>query len=95
MDLEFTYANGLTSTVCAPTKIATTLANDKEAIQASIKTCNILDFTKVKMVRIKNTLEISEIEVSEALLEDVVNHPHMELISDLYELPFNEKGNLF
>ncbi|WP_129728984.1 lactate racemase domain-containing protein [Ectobacillus funiculus] len=95
MDLEFTYANGLTSTVCAPTKIATTLANDKEAIQASIKTCNILDFTKVKMVRIKNTLEISEIEVSEALLEDVVNHPYMELISDLYELPFNEKGNLF
>jgi hypothetical protein len=95
MDLEFTYANGLTSTVCAPTKIATTLANDKEAIQASIKTCNILDFTKVKMVRIKNTLEISEIEVSEALLEYVVNHPHMELISDLYELPFDEKGNLF
>src|SRR5690606_13118230 len=30
MDREFTYANGLTSTVVAPTKIATTLPNDKE-----------------------------------------------------------------
>ena len=95
MDLEVTYANGLTSTVVAPTKIATTLPNDREAIQAAVKTSNILDFTKVKMVRIKNTLELSEIEVSEALVEYVKQHPHMELISDLYELPFNENGNLY
>lgn len=94
MDLEATYANGLTSTVVAPTKIATTLPNDREAIQAAVKTSNILDFTKVKMVRIKNTLELSEIEVSEALLEYVADHPHMEQISDVYDLPFDEKGNL-
>jgi hypothetical protein len=95
MDLEVTYANGLTSTVVAPTKIATTLPNDREAIQAAVKTSNILDFTKVKMVRIKNTLELSEIEVSEALVEYVKQHPNMELISELYELPFDQKGNLY
>ncbi|MEK3888701.1 lactate racemase domain-containing protein [Bacillus sp. FSL K6-3431] len=94
MDLETTYANGLTSTVVAPTKIATTLANDRMALQAAIKTCNILDFTKVKMVRIKNTLEISEIEVSEALLEHVKQHSEMEQISDLYELVFDQKENI-
>ncbi|WP_077617973.1 lactate racemase domain-containing protein [Bacillus sinesaloumensis] len=95
MDLEFTYANGLTSTVVAPTKIATTLPNDKEAIQAAIKTCNILDFTKVKMVRIKDTLHVSEIEVSEALLDYIQKHPNMEQASDLYEFGFDENGNLF
>lgn len=94
MDREVTYANGLTSTVCAPTKIATTLSNDKEAIKAAIKTCNILDFTKVKMVRIKNTLEIAEIEVSEALLDHIDKHPQMEQSSELYELLFDETGNL-
>ncbi|CAM4184512.1 nickel pincer cofactor-dependent isomerase, group 22 [Lederbergia lenta] len=94
MDLETTYANGLTSTVVAPTKIATTLANDKLALKAAIKTCNILDFTKVKMVRIKNTLEVSEIEVSEPLMEYIKEHPEMELISDLYELEFDENENL-
>ena len=94
MNLEITYANGLTSTVCTPTKIATMLANDQEAIQAAIKTCNILDFTKVRMVRIKNTLEISEIEVSEALVEEVKHHQQMQQISDPYPLPFNEDGNL-
>lgn len=95
MDLEKTYANGLTSTVVAPTKIATTLPNDRETIQASIKTCNILYFDQVKMVRIKNTLEIGEIEVSEALLEYVKQHPRMEVVKDLYELSFDKSGNLF
>ncbi|MCC3357334.1 lactate racemase domain-containing protein [Bacillus sp. REN16] len=95
MDLEFTYANGLTSTVVAPTKIATTLPNDKEAIQAAIKTCNILDFSTVKMVRIKDTLHVSEIEVSEALLDYIKNHPNIEQASDLYDFDFNENGNLF
>ncbi|MFZ7946456.1 MULTISPECIES: lactate racemase domain-containing protein [Bacillaceae] len=95
MDLEGTYANGLTSTVVAPTKIATTLPNDKQALQAAIKTCNILDFRNVKLVRIKNTLKLSEIEVSEPLLRFIKNHPNMEQISDLYDFPFDENGNLF
>ncbi|WBL15615.1 lactate racemase domain-containing protein [Sutcliffiella sp. NC1] len=94
MDREATYANGLTSTVVAPTKIATTLPNDRETIKAAIKTCNILDFTTVKLVRINNTLEISEIEVSEPLLDYVNNHPNMEVVSDLYDWSFNEEGNL-
>ncbi|MBA9028256.1 lactate racemase domain-containing protein [Peribacillus huizhouensis] len=95
MDKEGTYANGLTSTVCSPTKIATTLPNDLQAIQAAVKTSNVLDFTTVKMVRIKNTLKLSEIEVSETLLDYVAKHPNMDQISDVYELGFDEKGNLF
>lgn len=94
-DWPGTYANGLTSTVVEPTKQSTTLANDKQAIQAAIKTCNILDFTKVRLVRITNTLELGEIEVSEALLEEVKENKYLEPISDLYELSFDEKGNLF
>lgn len=93
MDREATYANGLTSTVVAPTKIATTLANDRLCIKAAIKTCNIFDFTKVKLVRIKNTLEISEIEVSENLLEYVKDHPNLEQISELNDMNFDGDGN--
>ncbi|OZB98744.1 lactate racemase domain-containing protein [Paenibacillus sp. XY044] len=94
MDLEVTYANGLTSTVVAPTKIATTLPNDREAIQAAVKTSNVLDFNQAKIVRIKNTLVLSQIEVSEALFEYVKQHPQMELASEPYDLSFDEQGNL-
>jgi len=93
-DWAATYANGLTSTVVAPTKIATTLNNDKEAIKAAIKTCNIIDFNDVKMVRIKNTLELSEIEVSEALLKELKQLKQVEQVSELYELTFDDDGNL-
>ncbi|WP_068677070.1 lactate racemase domain-containing protein [Oceanobacillus sp. Castelsardo] len=94
MDREATYANGLTSTVVGPTHISTAMPTDKAAIQAAIKTCNILDFTKVKMVRILDTLHVGEIEVSETLLDYVKEHPNMEQVSDLYEIPFNEDGSL-
>ncbi|USG65347.1 nickel-dependent lactate racemase [Brevibacillus ruminantium] len=94
MDLEKTYANGLTSTVVAPTKIATTLADDRDAIRAAIKTCNILDFHQVKLVRIKNTLQLGEIEISEALLEQAKANPAIRVLSEPYEWEFAETGKL-
>lgn len=94
MDRDTTYANGLTSTVVGPTHISTALPNDEQAIKAAIKTCNILDFNQVKLVRIKNTLDIGEIEVSEALLEQVKAHNNMEKLTDLVEFSFNDEGNL-
>src|SRR5690625_3078579 len=81
-DWAATYANGLTSTVVAPTKQATTLANDMQAIQAAIKTCNVLDFTTVRIVRIKNTLELSTIEISEPMLEEAKEKEHLKIISE-------------
>lgn len=95
MDRPATYANGLTSTVCAPTKIATTLANQKLTIQAAVKTCNILDYTACRLVRIRDTLHLGEIEISETLLEEAKRHPDIEILSEPYELAFNEEGDLF
>ena len=46
------------------------------------------------MVRIKNTLELSEIEVSEAFLNEVENNENLTKVSELYELTFDDEGNL-
>ncbi|SER47800.1 protein of unknown function [Gracilibacillus ureilyticus] len=94
MDTATTYANGLTSTVVGPTHISTAMPSDKTAIQAAIKTCNILDFTKARVVRIKNTLEIGEIEVSENMLQEIEENDNLTKLTDLYELKFDEEGNL-
>ncbi|MEC0268452.1 lactate racemase domain-containing protein [Paenibacillus anseongense] len=93
-NLEFTYANGLTSTVCAPTKIATTLENDFYAIKAAVKTCNILDYTKCKLVRIQDTLHLGEIEISVNLLDAARVHPDIEILTEPYDLSFNTEGNI-
>ncbi|XOK58787.1 lactate racemase domain-containing protein [Paenibacillus elgii] len=94
MDLAATYANGLTSTVCAPTKIATTLENDLYAIKAAVKTCNILDYTQCRLVRIQDTLHLGEIEISVNLLEEAKLHPDIEILTEPYDLSFNSEGNL-
>ncbi|MCD1259893.1 DUF2088 domain-containing protein [Paenibacillus athensensis] len=93
-DWPGTYANGLTSTVCAPTKQATTLATDRDAIQAAIKTSNILDYNTVRMVRIRDTLHLGEIAISESLLDEARRHPQIEILSEPYELPFDADGFL-
>jgi hypothetical protein len=95
MDMEATYANGLTSTVCAPTKIATTLANQEDTIKAAIKTCNILDFKQCRLVRIQDTLHLGEIEISTTLLEEAKLQADIEILSDSYFWSFDEEGNLF
>jgi hypothetical protein len=93
-NLAYTYANGLTSTVCEPTKIPTTLEDDKQAIKAAVKTCNILDYTTCRLVRIRDTLHLGEIEISETLLEEAQQHPDIEILTEPRDLDFDLEGNL-
>lgn len=93
-DWPATYANGLTSTVCAPTKQATTLENDYYAIKAAVKTCNILDYTKCRMVRIRDTLHLGEIEISVNMLDEARRHPDIEILTEPYDLQFDDEGYL-
>ena len=93
-DWPATYANGLTSTVCAPTKMATVLENDQEAIKAAIKTCNILDYTSCRLVRITDTLHLGEIWISETLREEAAEHPQIEILGEAQALSFDASGHL-
>ena len=93
--MEQTYPNAITSTVPLTVKIPMVLKSDRQVIQGCVKTCNVLDPSKLRLVRIKNTIALDEIEVSEALLPTVAAHPHMEVVGAPYELKFDADGNLF
>lgn len=94
-NMEMTYPNALTSTVPLSVKIPMVLKSDKQSIQAAIKTCNMLDKANVRMVRIKNTNVLGEIEVSESLIEEVQKSEYFEILSEPVELDFSSEGNLF
>lgn len=94
-NFEETYPNSLTSTVPASVKIPMVLKNDRLAIQAAIKTCNIADFRQVRLGRIKNTLEVHQMEISENLLGESRANPKMETRSGPFDLDFNPEGNLW
>ena len=94
INFEATYVNGLTSTVVKPTHLPTVLNNDMEAIRAAIKTCNALDISKAKIVRIKDTLHLDEIYISESLISEAVNNKNLKLISNPEEMIFDNNQNL-
>ena len=92
--MDQTYPNGITSTVPLTVKIPMVLKNDRQAIQAAVRTCNV-DPAKVRMVRIKNTLSLSEIEISESLVPEANQCTGIEMTGVPFDWPFNADGNLF
>lgn len=93
-DFQSLYANGITSTVVRPNAIPMTLDCDLDAIRAAVKTSNALDLSKVRLVRIKNTLQLGEIMISEAMLPDALSLANVIIRSEPFEMQFDEQGNL-
>lgn len=91
---EQTYPNALTSTVTGPVQIPLTLETDYDAIRAAVKTSNALDLSRVRLIRIKNTLHLGEFWASEEVLQELVAQGKYE-IGDFQDWVFDEQGNLF
>ena len=94
-DFDNTYPNSLTSTVPTSVKIPMVLKNDRQAIQAAIKTCNILKKAEVRLARIRNTVALDEIAVSENLLGEVRSNARLAVAGEPFALGFDANGNLF
>lgn len=95
MDLSPMYCNAITSTVLSVIRIPMIMESDKEAIQVCIKSCNEIDKQHPRVVRIRNSMQVEEIMLSEAYLEDIQHIPGLEKLSDPEELPFDDEGNLW
>ena len=93
LDLDVTYPNLVVSSGVHVAKIPMVLSNDKLALQAAIFTAVGIDKTNPKIVRLKNTLNVEEIQLSQALLEDVKKYPELKVLEEPKELAFDNEGN--
>ena len=96
IDLEMMYPNCITSTVLTSARIPCVVANDREAIQMCIRTCNGIDQNHPRVIRIPNSLHIGSIMLSAAYYEDVKagRWPGLEAVSAPEELEFDGQGAL-
>lgn len=97
LDLDVIYTNCFTSTVLRSGMMPPAVATDKEAIQACLRTANGLEhYRDAKVVRIKNTLHIGEIMLSQAYYPEVIagKYPGLSAASVPMELEFDPDGNL-
>ncbi len=94
-DFAQTYPNTLTATLTGGVKIPMVLPNDLQALQSCVKTSNLLDWGAITMVRIKNTLRLTDMEISENLARSLRDDDRFEIPGEPYSLQFDDGGNLF
>lgn len=95
VSLNHTYANCITGTLLKAAYLPIITETDYQAFVVGVKTCTgMRDYKDAKVVRIKNTNEIYEIQVSTTLLDQVRKRPHCEISSGSEPITFDEKGNM-
>ena len=95
VDWESTWINFSTNMMLSAGKIPVYQNTDYEALRLAIRTCTKLsDYSQARIARIRDTLSLSEVEVSEALLPDVMGRDDVEILSEPYEREFDEDGSM-
>ena len=95
MDVGATYANVITSMSLGGAAIPIIMNTDQDAISLAVKTVVRVKPNDCRIVRIRNTLDLAEIEVSEAMLEEVKAKPDcFRIVSPARPLAFDNDGRL-
>ena len=94
LDLGAIYTNAITATIMTPAKLPMILNTDHDALVVAAKTCNLVTPETIKIVRIKNTLEIHEIRVSTALLPEVAQSAALSVAGPAVPIVFDKDGRL-
>ena len=94
IDYPTTYANVVTSTYLDGALIPIPMRNDHDAIALAVKTLVRVKPGEERIVRIRDTLSIEHISVSEPLLREVRANSNMEVVGELAPFAFDGDGNL-
>lgn len=96
IDADAMYTNCMTSTVIRSAMVPCVMSTDKEAVQFCIRTCNRINKDNPRVIRIKNSLHIGQIMLSEAYYADVLagKYPGLTALSAPQDMIFDDEGTL-
>ena len=95
IDIPSTYANIITSMNLDGGAIPIVMNTEREAIQLAVKTVVRVKPENCRIVRIRNTLDIAQIQVSEPLLAEVRARPeNFQISSPASAFAFDAEGRL-
>ena len=94
IDLAAMATNAITAMTPEKGRIPIVSSTDKEAVDAALNTIGAVQPEKARVVHIKNTLEIGELDISDALLGEVEGRSDLRLIEKLGPLSFDTDGKL-
>ncbi len=94
IDMDALNINTITGVCPEMGKIPLTTNNDREAVEIAIKCVGLIPVDKLKIMRIKNTALLSEVDVSEAYEEELAKRSDLEFVIGKRMMGFGADGNL-
>lgn len=91
IDFYSTYINAITSTVLPVARLPVVMETDRDAIMLGLNTLNRVKPGEAAVVRIKNTLELSQIYISEAIWEREKDSGLFEPLGELKDMAFDHQ----
>jgi hypothetical protein len=92
IDWKPTYINSLTASTPACIRTPIHYSSDREALSAIAPTVGKIDLSEVTYCRIRNTLELVHLAVSENLVPSLAGN--VKVVSEPFDLSFGASGNL-
>jgi hypothetical protein len=94
MDVDISRLNALTATRPRGVMIPMAFDTDREAVDTALATAGVMDPREARVVWIRNTLEIAEMEVSEAFIPEMERRANLEVLTEPGEMRFDKEGDL-
>jgi hypothetical protein len=94
IDMDALNMNTITGVCPEMGKIPLTVKNDIEAIEIAIKCVGLIPKEKLKIMRIKNTALLNEVELSQAYEAEVAGRDDLEVVIPRKEMDFDPAGYL-
>lgn len=94
IDYRATYVNAITGISLEKAAVPMHFETDREAISVALGSLGLTPSEKSRIVRIKNTLLVDELEVSRAYEPELSGRPDLEVLDGPRPMSFDGDGNL-
>jgi hypothetical protein len=94
MDVHATRTNCLTGGHPSAAMLPLDYATDREALTAALPTIGLTEPADARLMWIRNTLDVAEVECSAAYLEEARGRSDLTILCDPRPLPLNGEGML-
>ena len=94
IDWNATWINSLTASTPGGSRTPMHFAADRECMERIAPTAGKLDSSTITIGWIQNTLELSDVLLSENLREEIVENPTLEIVGPPRPVDFDAAGNL-
>ena len=95
IDYAATYKNCITAISLEKASVPMYFETDREAIDVALGSLGLIAPVKSRIVRIKNTLQLETVAVSESYANDLDQRPDLEILEEPGPMAFDEQNNSY